>query len=100
MGLTRLEAGNTWNTMPCHVHDRRSEADLHFDLAADARVIHLMGGLTETRRLVVADGEPIPSPPWSIHSGVGTRAYSFIRGMGGDNIDHTDMDMVPMEALR
>jgi 4-deoxy-L-threo-5-hexosulose-uronate ketol-isomerase len=100
MGLTQLDPGNIWNTMPSHVHDRRSEVYLYFDLAEDARVIHLMGKPEETRHLVVADGQAILSPPWSIHSGVGTRAYSFIWGMGGDNIDYTDMDMIAMDALR
>lgn len=100
MGMTQLAEGNIWNTMPCHVHDRRSEVYLYFDVAADARVIHLMGEPDQTRHLVVADGQAILSPPWSIHSGVGTRAYTFIWGMGGDNIDYTDMDMVAMDALR
>jgi 4-deoxy-L-threo-5-hexosulose-uronate ketol-isomerase len=100
MGMTILEDGNLWNTMPTHVHDRRSEVYLYVDLAEDARVFHLMGEPTETRHLVVADGEAVISPNWSIHSGVGTRAYSFIWGMGGDNIDYTDMDMVAMEELR
>ncbi|MEW6124554.1 MAG: 5-dehydro-4-deoxy-D-glucuronate isomerase [Pseudomonadota bacterium] len=100
MGMTQLAEGNTWNTMPCHVHDRRSEVYLYFDVAPDARVIHLMGEPTETRHLVVADGQAVLSPPWSIHSGVGTRAYTFIWGMGGDNIDYTDMDMVAMDTLR
>ena len=100
MGMTILEDGNLWNTMPTHVHDRRSEVYLYFDLAEEARVIHLMGEPTETRHLVVADGEAVISPNWSIHSGVGTRAYAFIWGMGGDNIDYTDMDHVPMGDLR
>lgn len=100
MGMTQLADGNIWNTMPCHVHDRRSEVYLYFDVAADARVIHMMGEPTETRHLVVADGQAVLSPPWSIHSGVGTRAYTFIWGMGGDNIDYTDMDMVSMDTLR
>ncbi|MEP9376443.1 5-dehydro-4-deoxy-D-glucuronate isomerase [Aquabacter sp. CN5-332] len=100
MGMTQLAEGNIWNTMPCHVHDRRSEVYLYFDVAADARVIHMMGEPSETRHLVVADGQAVLSPPWSIHSGVGTRAYTFIWGMGGDNIDYTDMDMVAMDALR
>ena len=100
MGMTELEEGNLWNTMPTHVHDRRSEVYLYFDLAPDARVIHLMGEPAETRHLVVADEEAVISPNWSIHSGVGTRAYAFIWGMGGDNVDYTDMDAVPMEALR
>jgi 4-deoxy-L-threo-5-hexosulose-uronate ketol-isomerase len=100
MGMTRLEEGNLWNTMPTHVHDRRSEVYLYFDVAPDARVIHLMGEPTETRHLVMSDGEAVISPNWSIHSGVGTRAYTFIWGMGGDNVDYTDMDAVPMDALR
>jgi 4-deoxy-L-threo-5-hexosulose-uronate ketol-isomerase len=100
MGLTTLKPGNIWNTMPAHVHDRRCEAYLYFDLKEDARVFHLMGEPGETRHLVVANDQAIISPPWSVHSGCGTAAYSFIWAMGGDNQDFTDMDMVSMGALR
>ncbi len=100
MGMTKLDEGSIWNTMPSHVHDRRSEAYLYFDLADDARVFHMMGEPSETRHLVVANEQAILSPNWSIHSGVGTRAYTFIWGMGGDNIDYTDMDPVTMDMLR
>lgn len=100
MGLTYFESGSMWNTMPCHTHDRRCEAYLYFDMADDTRVVHLMGEPTETRHLMISNEQATICPGWSIHSGVGTASYSFIWAMGGDNVDYTDMDMVPMQALR
>lgn len=100
MGLTVLEPGSVWNTMPAHTHNRRMEAYLYFDLAADSRVFHLMGQPSETRHLVVANRQAIVCPPWSIHSGCGTAAYSFIWGMAGENKAFTDMDPVTFEQLR
>jgi 4-deoxy-L-threo-5-hexosulose-uronate ketol-isomerase len=100
LGMTQLQPGSMWNTMPAHVHDRRSEVYVYFDLPPDARVFHLMGEPHETKHLVVANEQAILSPGWSIHSGVGTSNYSFVWAMGGDNQDFADMDMVPMDALR
>jgi len=100
VGMTRLEPGSVWNTMPAHVHDRRMEAYLYFDLPDAARIVHLMGDPMETRHLVCANEEGALSPPWSIHSGAGTQAYTFIWAMAGDNVDYRDMDMVAMDLLR
>lgn len=99
MGVTQLHPGSMWNTMPAHTHDRRTECYLYFDLPEDARVIHLMGEPNETRHLVVADRQAVISPSWSVHSGVGTAAYSFIWAMAGENKSFDDMDPVPPTAL-
>jgi len=100
MGYTQFEPGSLWNTMPAHVHDRRMEAYLYFDMPDDARVFHFMGEPSETRHLVMANEELVISPPWSIHCGAGTAAYTFCWVMAGDNCDFTDMDMVAMDELR
>ena len=100
IGMTRLASGSIWNTMPAHVHDRRSEAYLYLDLPEDARVMHFMGEPNETRHLVMKNEQAVLSPPWSIHSGAGTAAYSFIWCMAGDNVDYTDVDTVAMDELR
>jgi len=100
MGMTQLEPGSLWNTMPCHTHDRRMEVYFYFDLASDATVVHLMGEPTQTRHLLVRNEQAVINPSWSIHSGVGTKAYTFIWGMVGENQVFKDMDHVPMTALR
>ena len=100
MGLTILEPGSAWNTMPCHTHERRMEVYFYFDMEEDTRVIHLMGEPTETRHLIVKNEQAIISPSWSIHSGVGTSNYTFIWGMCGENQTFTDMDHISMDTLR
>lgn len=101
MGYTILEPGSSWNTMPCHIHERRMEAYVYFDYAnEDTRVFHMMGKPDETKHLVVDNEQAVISPSWSIHSGVGTSNYSFIWAMCGENITYTDMDMVSMDQLK
>lgn len=100
MGMTTLETGSIWNTMPTHTHVRRMEAYFYFDLADDQAVFHFMGEPGETRHLVVRQEESVLSPSWSIHSGAGTSNYTFIWGMAGENQVFDDMDGVKMSDLK
>ena len=100
MGMTSLKPGSVWNTMPCHTHDRRMEVYLYFELTDDSVVFHYMGEPTETRHIVMRNEEAVISPSWSIHSASGTRAYTFIWGMVGENQAFDDMDPVAMQDLK
>ena len=99
MGWTELEPGSIWNTMPAHTHMRRMEVYLYFDLEPESMVVHLMGTPTETRNLIIRNHQAVISPSWSVHCGAGTKNYSFIWAMGGENQEFSDMDAVGMKDL-
>ena len=100
MGMTVLDPNNMWNTMTTHTHERRMEVYFYFNMDENTRVFHLMGQPHETRHIVMANEQAVISPSWSIHSGVGTKNYTFIWGMAGENQTFTDMDHIAMDQLR
>ncbi|MHB8578994.1 MAG: 5-dehydro-4-deoxy-D-glucuronate isomerase [Ignavibacteriaceae bacterium] len=100
MGLTELDEGSVWNTMPAHTHQRRTEIYMYFNLLDNSMAIHLMGEPEETRHIIVRNQDVVISPSWSIHSAAGTQNYTFIWAMGGENQAFDDMDVVPMKSLK
>ena len=100
MGLTELEEGSVWNTMPPHTHQRRSEVYMYFNLGKEGMVMHLLGEPNETRHIIIRDKQAVLSTSWSLHSGAGTKNYSFIWAMGGENQEFDDMDWIKMNDLK
>ena len=100
MGMTVLESGSVWNTMPAHTHERRMEVYMYFEMPEDQVVFHLMGQGQETRHIVMTNEQAVISPSWSIHAGAGTASYTFIWAMGGENQEFDDMDEIPTSQLR
>ena len=100
MGVTSLAEGSVWNTMPAHTHERRTEVYMYFELQESAAVFHMMGPPTETRHILLSNGDAVVSPMWSIHSGCGTNNYTFCWAMGGENQAFNDMDGVAISDLR
>lgn len=99
MGLTELEPGSVWNTMPAHTHQRRSEVYMYFNVKEEAFVIHMIGEASQTRHLIVRNRQAVLSPSWSLHSGCGSENYSFIWAMGGENQEFDDMDWIAMNEM-